>query len=42
VSVPPSLTSSSSGHSMYDPKITHELVKATDEFYTVIDGAVTF
>jgi pimeloyl-ACP methyl ester carboxylesterase len=30
------------GHSMYDPKITNQLVKATDEFYTAMDGSVTF
>lgn len=30
------------GHSMYDPKITHELIKATDSFYTKVDGSVSF
>ena len=30
------------GHSMYDPKITHELVKAADEFFDITHGAVTF
>jgi len=29
------------GHSMYDPKITHELVKATDQFFSS-DGSPTF
>jgi proline iminopeptidase len=30
------------GHSMYDPKITNELVKATDSFFSSWDGSNTF